>query len=177
MAILLLSPIANKIPIKEPPKKLLTPKRPIKKGKKKTGKFALSQKGDKSNNSKRKLSHLSTKYATNKHIINTINNEKSISETENNKILNMEEYLKTELDDKDYDDGLKNDKLTFCEFFVDRLKSRQMIADTFYNQDNIRPISIKLIFFAMNIDLYFAVNGLFFSEEYIIELYHLETKD
>ena len=171
------SPIANKIPIKEPPKKLLTPKRPIKKGKKKTGKFALSQKGDKSNNSKRKLSHLSTKYATNKHIINTINNEKSISETENNKILNMEEYLKTELDDMDYDDAIKNDKRTFCEFFVDRLKSRQMIADTFYNQDNIRPISIKLIFFAMNIDLYFAVNGLFFSEEYIIELYHLETKD
>ena len=89
----------------------------------------------------------------------------------------MEEYLKTELDDKDFDDGLKNDKLTFCEFFVDRLKSRQMIADTFYNQDNIKPISIKLILFEMNIDLYFAVKGLFFSEEYIIELYHLETKD
>ena len=35
----------------------------------------------------------------------------------------MEEYLKTELDDKDYDDGLKNDKLTFCEFFVDRQKA------------------------------------------------------
>ena len=42
-----------------------------------------------------------------------------------------------------------------------------MIADTFYNQDNIKPISIKLILFEMNIDLYFAVKG----------LYHLETKD
>ena len=52
-----------------------------------------------------------------------------------------------------------------------------MIVDTFYNKDNIRPMSIKIILFLLNIDLYFVINGLFFSEEYIIELYHLETED
>ena len=77
----------------------------------------------------------------------------------------------------EYDDAIKNDKRTFCDFFIDRLKTKQMIADTFYHKDNIRPLSIKIILFLLNIDLYFAINGLFFSEEYIIELYHLETED
>ena len=89
----------------------------------------------------------------------------------------MDEYLKTDYDEMEYDDAVKNDKRSFWEFFVDRLKTKQMIADTFYHKDKIRPISIKLILFLLNIDLYFFINGLFFSEEYIIELYHVETED
>ena len=52
-----------------------------------------------------------------------------------------------------------------------------MIVDTFFNKDNIRPISIKVLLVLLDIDLYFVINGLFYSEEYIIELYHLEEED
>jgi len=89
----------------------------------------------------------------------------------------MDEYLKTDYDEMEYDDAVKNDKRSFWEFFVDRLKTKQMIADTFCNHNYIRPFSIKFLLFLLNIDLYFVVNGLFFSEEYIIELYHLEKED
>jgi hypothetical protein len=42
----------------------------------------------------------------------------------------MDEYLKTDFDDMEYDDAVKNDKRSFCEFFIDRLKTKQMIAET-----------------------------------------------
>ena len=125
---------------------------------------------------KKKNLNNTSKLLTNK-FANDIYSIKS-QDTENaNKPFNMDEYLKTDFDDMEYDDAVKNDKRSFCEFFIDRLKTKQMIADTFYHKDKIRPISIKLILFLLYIDLYFFLNGLFFSEEYIIELYHLDTED
>ena len=92
----------------------------------------------------------------------------------NDNKLDMDEYFKADLDDMDYDDAIKNDKRTFCVFLRDRIKEKVMIVDTFYNKNNIRPITIKILLLLLNIDLYFVINGLFFSEEYIMELYHLE---
>ena len=47
-----------------------------------------------------------------------------------------------------------------------------MIIDTFYDKDKIRPISIKMILFLLILDLYFMVNALFFSSDYISEGFH-----
>ena len=94
-----------------------------------------------------------------------------------NENIDMEEFLKINLDDMEYDDAIKYDKRSFCEFYIDRLKQKQMILDTFYNKDDIRPLPIKILLLLLNIDLYFVINGLFFSEDYIIKLYHLETED
>ena len=47
-----------------------------------------------------------------------------------------------------------------------------MIIDTFYDKDKIRPISIKMILFLLILDLYFMVNALFFSIDYISEGFH-----
>ena len=163
----------HQIKIKEPPKKTIQNHK-NKKISSKNVKSGLSQKSD-AYLSKRKLSPNSPQLLKSKiHIKNTLKNE----DTENsNKPFDLEEYLKTDFDDMEYDDAIKNDKRTFCDFYIERLKTKQMIADTFYNKDNIRPFSIKIILFLLNIDLYFSINGLFFSEEYIIELYHLKTED
>ena len=175
----------NMIKMKEPPKKM----------KKKTRKSSINEKKEEKN-SKSTISGKTENFLTNRKLAynntpNLLKNKnlktnvsknsyvlaKQETNTNNNNNIDMEEYLKTDYDDMEYDDAIKNDKRSFCEFFNDRLKSKQMIVDTFYNKDNIRPMSIKIILFLLNIDLYFVINGLFFSEEYIIELYHLETED
>ena len=46
------------------------------------------------------------------------------------------------------------------------------MIDTFYDKDKIRPISIKMILFLLILDLYFMVNALFFSSDYISEGFH-----
>ena len=77
----------------------------------------------------------------------------------------------------DFDNALKNDKRSFCQYYIHRIKVKQMIVNTFCSDDIIRPFPIKLLLLLLNIDLYFVINGLFFSEDYIMELYHLDKKD
>ena len=86
--------------------------------------------------------------------------------------LDIKEYLKPDLDDMEYDDAIKYDERTFCEFFIERLKEKQTIMDTFYHKEKIRPMSIKILLLLLNINLYFVINGLFFNEAYIIKIYN-----
>ena len=77
----------------------------------------------------------------------------------------------------DYDDALKYDEREFCEYFAELLKEKQIIMDTFFNKENVRPMSIKIILLLLNIDLYFVINGLFFNEEYISQLFHSDEEE
>ena len=108
-------------------------------------------------------------------------NENLVSEE---KVLNVdvqdkkffEEYLSTEPDDMEFDDAIVKDKRSFRETFVENLKDNQIIVNTFITEDPIKVRSIKIILFILNIMLYFVVNGLFFSEEVISELYNVDEE-
>ena len=77
----------------------------------------------------------------------------------------MEEYVKTDIDDLEFEDALKTDKRGFCEYFCDRFKEEQIIMDTFFNREALKPMTIKIIILLLNIDLYFVINGLFFISQ------------
>ena len=96
---------------------------------------------------------------------------------DNNSNINIEEYLKTVVDDMDYDDALKYDKRQFCEYFLEKIKNNQITLNTFYAKDPLRRRAIKIILFILNIDLYFFINGLFFNEEYISEVFHSKENE
>ena len=89
----------------------------------------------------------------------------------------MKEYLKPEFDEMEYDDAIKYDNRTFCEYYWDRLKDKQIIINTFCNKENLKPITIKIILLLLNIELYFVVNGLFYSEEYISGLFYSNEEE
>ena len=52
-----------------------------------------------------------------------------------------------------------------------------MICNTFISADPLKPRSIKIILFVLNILLYFVINALFINDDYISEVYNLEGKD
>ena len=104
--------------------------------------------------------------------LKNINNLKNYCEN-----IDFNEYLKTDVDDMDYDDAIKNDHRSFCNYFCDKLKERQIIMDTFFTKDILRPISIKVILLLLKIDLYFVVNGLFYNEEYISKLFYSNEEE
>ena len=91
--------------------------------------------------------------------------------------IDIEEYLKPDFDDMEYDDAIKLDKRTFCEYFIEKLKQKQIIMDTFFNKENLIPMAIKIILLALNIDLYFVINGFFFNEEYLSELFNSDEEE
>ena len=87
------------------------------------------------------------------------------------------EYLSTNIDDMDFEDVIIKDNRNFCEFFIEALKERQIIANTFIVSDPLKTRTMKIMLFILNIMLYFVVNGLFFSESYISEVYNLEGEE
>ena len=88
----------------------------------------------------------------------------------------FEEYMSTSLDELEFDDAVAKDKRTYCEHTIENLKEDQIIANTFIAEDPVKPRSIKIIVFILNVMLYFVVNGLFFSEEVISELYNVDEE-
>ena len=91
--------------------------------------------------------------------------------------IEMDEYLKTDFDDMEFEDALKYDTRSFGEYFWDRFKEQQIIMDTFFNHESLKPMTVKIIIFLLNIILYFVINGLFYSEEYVSNLFNSEEEE
>ena len=53
--------------------------------------------------------------------------------------------MSTEPDDMEFDDAIKKDTRTFCQYFYDNLKEKQIIANTFIAYDPIKKRIIKII--------------------------------
>ena len=83
-------------------------------------------------------------------------------------------YLATSPDEMYYDDAIVFEKRTFLEHFIDGLKEKQIIAHTFIAYHELKPRTMKVIVFILNVIFYFVVNGLFFSESVIRELYEVD---
>ena len=83
--------------------------------------------------------------------------------------------MKTDPDDMDYDEAIKEDKRTFCNYFFEKIRIEQMILYTFFKKENLNPLPIKIILLILNIDLYLIINALFFNEDYISDLLKIEN--
>ena len=90
--------------------------------------------------------------------------------------INIDNFLKPSYDDMDYDDAVEEDKRKFCQYYCHKIKKNQMIINSFFITEIIKPKSIKITVFILNIDLYFLINGLFFSDSYISEIFN-STKE
>ena len=91
--------------------------------------------------------------------------------------VDINEYLSTEFDDMDYDDSIKRDERTFCQYFRYKLYINQIILNTFVIKEPLRPRTIKILLFILDIDLYLFINALFFNEDYISEVFHSTKKE
>ena len=85
--------------------------------------------------------------------------------------IDFNEYLNP-LDETYYKDSLQKDKRKFLESFFDILKEDQLFFNTFFDEDNIKPKTIKIIYFVLIITFYFVINGFFYDESFITDLYH-----
>ena len=88
--------------------------------------------------------------------------------------ININEYLENQLDDMDYDEAIRKENRKFCQCFLEKLKNEQIIINTFYSYEPIKPRAIKIVIFILDINLYFFVNGLFYDDDYISKVYHLQ---
>ena len=74
----------------------------------------------------------------------------------------------------DYYDAIRKDKRKFHIILYENLVNNQMIINTFFMSEPLKPRPIKIILLVLQIDLYLFVNALFFDEEYISKKYHVK---
>ena len=89
----------------------------------------------------------------------------------------FEEYFSTPIEEMDYDDAIKKDKRKFHEFFLDNLKDKQIILNTFISYEPFKPRPIKIILFCLSLFLYFVIIALFINDDYISKVYYLKEKE
>jgi hypothetical protein len=80
--------------------------------------------------------------------------------------------LSTDPDEMDFEDVLERDKRTFCQYFWENIKNKQLIVNAFFITNKLKPKSIKIMAFILYINFIFLINGLMYSESYLIELYN-----
>ena len=91
--------------------------------------------------------------------------------------ISIEQFLKTDPDDMDYDEALRNDDRKFWIYYWEKIQSNQILINTFYFKEYLKPRTIKVMLLALQIDLYFFINGLFYNEEYVKKIFDLKEEE
>ena len=124
---------------------------------------------------------------SNKEIIDKIDNSNNVIiyngniKSENKKYMisyeELEKYIKKAPNEMEYEEALLKDKRTFFSIYIDFLYDKQIVLNIILEEDKYKPKTIKYIIYFLSINLYFVINGLFFSESYIDELFKTEEEE
>ena len=85
--------------------------------------------------------------------------------------------MSTSPEDMEFDDAVAKDKRKYCEHMRENLIEDQLITAAFVAEDPLKPRTIRIMVFILHLILYFVVNGFFFSEAFIDELYNVNEED
>ena len=135
------------------------------------------------NSSKKRKKNSKSKTLKRKSLKHNSNYNLSLEQSASDNLMNnikddldiyIEDYLKTDPEDMDYDDALRRDKRPFCTYYFEKIQSEQIILNTFFYKEYLKPMPIKIMLLVLQIELYFFINGLFYNEEYVTKIFDLE---
>ena len=94
-----------------------------------------------------------------------------------NNNIDYNKYIEQTFDESDYDEVIEEDKRSFCEYLRDKIIDNQLILNIIFVKEEIKPRAIKITILILTIDLFFLINGLFYSDSYISEVFNLKEKE
>ena len=81
--------------------------------------------------------------------------------------LKKKDYDDDDLNEMDFDEALIYDHRGFWQLCWMEIKERQLIINTFFVKERLKPFSIKLIVFIFSITCYFVINGFLYDTKYV----------
>ena len=94
-----------------------------------------------------------------------------------NSKMDVNKYLEENNEFTDYDEVIEEDKRTFFEYYKDKIIDNQIIINAFFIKEETKPKSIKIALFILYLDLYLLMNGIFYSDSYISEIFNSTKKE
>jgi len=89
----------------------------------------------------------------------------------NNNIMTLNDY---ELNSLNYEDAIKFDKRTYLLYYWSLLKTKHILLFAFVPSNDYNSTIIKICLFLFSFALYYSINGLFFTDSTIHEIYKEE---
>ena len=97
------------------------------------------------------------------------------NEIKENEIINTYQDLKDEeLTDLDYEEAIIADKRTYWQLYFSLLKKDQLILFTFFFFFYYNLPQIKILLFIVSFAFFFAINGFFFTDETMDNIYEVK---
>ena len=81
------------------------------------------------------------------------------------------DYIDDEINDFSYDSALKNDKRTYWQFYISLIKTKHELIYTFFFDKDYNSKIIKIDLFIFGFALNYAINGLFFNDDTMHNVY------
>jgi hypothetical protein len=95
-------------------------------------------------------------------------NKETEKETKNTIQVNAKkDFDEDDLNELDFDEAILYDHRGFWELCWMEIKERQLIINTFFVKEKLKPFSIKLIVFIFSLTFYFVINGLLYDAKYV----------
>ena len=111
-------------------------------------------------------------------IVNNFNNnnlskKETIKFKQNNKILKSIKHSLNdhELNTLEYDKAINIDKRSYCQYYCCLLKQKHLILFAFLPVNDYNLQYIKIMLFLISFSLYFCINGFFFSDGTMHQIY------
>ena len=100
-----------------------------------------------------------------------IKKSKTKTDKSNNNNFQLTNYNHSELNSFNYEMALKHEFRTFSQIYVSFLMSKHVILFSFYPIIDYNIKIIKITLFFLSFDIYFAINGFFFDDKAIHQIY------
>ena len=80
-------------------------------------------------------------------------------------------YNDQEINNLPYKLAIKNDKRSYCQYYLSLLKIKHILIFSFYNNNDYNSRIIKIDLFFINFTIYYTVNALFFNDDTMHKIY------
>jgi len=86
--------------------------------------------------------------------------------------INKNHFLnEQELNNLNYEEAISLDKRNYFQYYFSLLKKKHLLLFTFYPNDDYNLITMKISLFLLSFSLYFTINGFFFTDETMHNIY------
>ena len=100
-------------------------------------------------------------------------NENKDENKENQIMEKYQDLRDEELTDLDYEEAIILDKRTYWQLYLSLIKKDQLILFTFFRKDDYNLQQIKIILFIVSFAFFFTINGFFFTDESMNNIYEV----